>query len=170
MSIRPLLLGLALGAASLSGSITLAQETPEADGDFVEELLQSLSPEEKVGQLFLVGFQGPEASDEVRNFIAEHKVGGVYLNRAACNIINGPSHDPAHCNFPNQGAVNTPGQVARLTQELQQASCEATSYCLPLFIAVDHEGDDRPLARLVNGFTPIPSNMAIGRHLRSESG
>ncbi|MCH8921177.1 MAG: hypothetical protein IIA23_10815, partial [Chloroflexi bacterium] len=81
MSIRPLLLGLAVGAASLSGSITLAQETPEADGAFIEELLQSLTPEEKVGQLFLVGFKGAVAGDEVRNFIAEHKVGGVYLNR-----------------------------------------------------------------------------------------
>lgn len=162
MNIRPLLLSLALCAAYLSGSITVAQETPEADDDFIDELLQSLSPEEKVGQLFLVGFKGAVASDEVRQFIAEHKVGGVYLNRPSCNIINGPAHDPVRCNFPNQGAVNTPDQIARLTQELQQASCQATDFCLPLFVAVDHEGDDRPLARLLNGFTPIPSNMAIG--------
>ncbi len=59
--------------------------------------------------------------------------------------------------------------MAGLTQQLQQAACEAsagtaggTAYCLPLFVTIDHEGDGRPSTRLLNRFTPIPSNMAIG--------
>ena len=39
---------------------------------------------------------------------------------------------------------------------------EGRAYCLPLFVSIDHEGDDRPLTRLLNRFTPMPSQMAIG--------
>ncbi|MEX0785457.1 MAG: glycoside hydrolase family 3 N-terminal domain-containing protein, partial [Dehalococcoidia bacterium] len=35
-------------------------------------------------------------------------------------------------------------------------------YCLPLIVSLDHEGDDRPTSRLLNRFTPVPSEMALG--------
>ena len=132
-------------------------------------LLSSLSPREKVEQLIVVGFQGPELSAEARAFITDNKVGGVFLSPENCNIVNGTADDPAHCGFPEDSDPDTPSQVARLTQQLQQAACGAsqgsvgdTPYCLPLFVTIDHEGDGRPSTRLLNRFTPIPSNMAIG--------
>lgn len=169
MRTRTFLALVVLLAAALGGSAAQARQ-PSADPEAaVEAILQSLSPRERILQLFMVGFQGPEVSDEVRRFIAENPVGGVFLSRVNCNIVNGPEYDPAHCAFPADEEPDTPGQVAALTRDLQAAACQATrgqteeeEYCLPLFVAVDHEGDGRPLTRLLGGFTPIPSNMAIG--------
>lgn len=128
-----------------------------------------MTPEQKVDQLFIVGFEGAEVTPELRQFIDAHRLGGVFLSRETCNIDNGTLHDPEHCGFPDDANPNTPAQVAALTNELQKAACNATGgsvdgspYCLPLFVSIDHEGDDRPSTRLLNRFTPIPSNMAIG--------
>jgi len=158
-------------ALSIGGSPLLAQTPPQGQaGDaLVDHVVQSLTPREKIGQLFMVGFVGPEVSPGLRQFINQHKVGAVFLNRESCNIINGSVHDPKQCGFPDERNPDTPGQIAALAQQLQDASCAATTdvaasveYCLPIFVAVDHEGDDRPLNRIVNRFTPIPANMAIG--------
>jgi len=128
-----------------------------------------MTPQQKVEQLFIVGFQGAEMTPEAREFINTHQIGGVFLSRETCNIDNGALFDPEHCGFGDDANPDTPAQVAALTNELQKASCDATSgsidgspYCLPLFVSIDHEGDDRPSTRLLNRFTPIPSNMAIG--------
>ena len=156
-----------LAVALAAGPGAFAQD-PEEPAGIVESLIQEMPARDKVAQLFIVGFSGPVVGEEERAFFAEHKVGGVYINREACNIVNGPDLDPVHCGFSDTATV-APDQVRELTQDLQQASCDATAgtvgetpYCLPMFISVDHEGDDRPLTRLLNGFTAIPSAMAIG--------
>ena len=169
MRLRPLLLALTLCTVLLGAPTALAREPAEQNQGIVDQLLLSLTPQEKIEQLLVVGFQGPEVTADVRQFIVDHKVGGVFLSRETCNIVNGSLHDPKACGFPDDSNPDTPAQVARLTQGLQQAACDATQgsvggapYCLPLFVTLDHEGDDRPATRLLNRFTPIPSNMTIG--------
>lgn len=132
-------------------------------------MLAALTPEQKIDQLFITGFNGAEMTPDLQQFLTAHQLGGVFLSRETCNIDNGTLHDPAHCGFPNDANPDTPAQVATLTNELQKTACEATTgsvdgtaYCLPLFVSIDHEGDDRPSTRLLNRFTPIPSNMTIG--------
>ncbi|HXG41899.1 MAG TPA: glycoside hydrolase family 3 N-terminal domain-containing protein [Dehalococcoidia bacterium] len=146
-----------------------ARAQPGFDAELVSALMSAMTAREKVGQLFLVGFLGAEASADVRRLLSELKVGGVYLSQENCNIVNGPEHDPNDCGFARGGGVDTPAQVAGLVAQLQRQACEATrrnlagrEVCLPLLVAVDHEGDGRPLTRLINGFTPVPSAMAIG--------
>ncbi|MCH8949131.1 MAG: winged helix-turn-helix domain-containing protein [Chloroflexi bacterium] len=164
---KTLMFVVVLAVAFAAGSSVFAQD-PEEPVGVVERLIQEMPARDKVAQLFIVGFSGPVVGEEERAFIAEHKVGGVYINREACNIVNGPDLDPVRCGFSDTATL-APDQVRELTQDLQQASCDATAgtvdgrpYCLPMFISVDHEGDDRPLTRLLNGFTSIPSSMAIG--------
>ena len=160
----------AAGLAILAGLLLTSDHDPaQAVPGPVDELLASLDTREKIQQLFIVGFRGPDVSVEMNRFIAENKVGGVFLSAANCNIINGSDFDPRACDFADGADPDTPAQVAKLTQALQDASCTATGgllqgepYCLPLFISVDHEGDDRPLTRLLNRFTPAPSSMAVG--------
>lgn len=162
---------LALCGVFLGGSRPPAQaQTPTpASGDLIDKLLLSLTPEEKVDQLFVVGFVGPEVTPAIQQYLATHRVGGVFLSQETCNVVNGTTYDPKHCAFPDDSNPDTPAQVARLTTDLQKAACDATQgsvdgvpYCLPLFVTVDHEGDGWPSTRLLNRFTPIPSNMAIG--------
>jgi beta-N-acetylhexosaminidase len=168
---RSILLLLVLGGVlfGASGSQAQAQTPTPSSGDLIDKLLQSLTPEQKVEQLFIVGFNGPDVSPDTQQYLATHQVGGVYLSQETCNVVNGTTYDPKHCAFPNDANPDTPAQVAQLTADLQKASCDATQgsvdgapYCLPLIVSVDHEGDGWPSTRLLNRFTPIPSNMAIG--------
>lgn len=140
----------------------------------VDRLAAALGPKEKVGQLLMVEFTGIDTSPDstLAALIRDYKIGAVYLNATNCNIVNGVGQDLPQCQaygFPAEADPDTPSQVAGLSNALQTVACAATgvdvdgrSYCLPLFVSIDHEGDDRPLTRLRNRFTPMPSQMAIG--------
>ncbi len=117
---KTLLFVVVLAVALAAGSSAFAQD-PEEPAGMVESLIQEMSAREKVAQLFIVGFSGPVVGEEERAFIAEHKVGGVYINREACNIVNGPDLDPVRCGFSDTATL-APDQVRELTQNLQQAS------------------------------------------------
>ncbi len=87
-----------------------------------------------LGELFLVGFNGLELSQETSHFLSQARIGGVILF----------SH-----NFEN------PGQMAELTNQIQECRSE-----LPLWVSVDHEGGK--VQRFRKGFTRIPDAIAIG--------
>ncbi len=116
-------------------------------GDPVEELMSRMSVEDKVGQLFLVPFVGAEANpgSEVWQLVTEYKVGGIILLAANSNFNNDES---------------APRQIAELNNTLQTTAFNTNG--LPLFIAIDHEGDGFPYTRITRGASPAPSQMAIG--------
>jgi beta-N-acetylhexosaminidase len=97
-----------------------------------------MSQEEKVGQLFIIGFDGTEMDDDLRALVQDTGVGGVIL--FARNIAS-------------------PEQVAQLVHDLQTAAHEGGHPAL--FIAIDQEGGR--VARLTEktGFTEFPGAMAI---------
>ena len=90
----------------------------------------------KVGQLFMVGFDGLQPNDHIEGLIREHRIGGVILFRRN---------------------VHTPEQVARLCLQLQQINAEVSD--VPLLISIDQEGG--MVMRIEQGVTPIPSAMAF---------
>ncbi len=168
MNFRRVLLALLCCAVFLNAPTVSARPSPETTTS-IDRILAALTPAQEVGQLFIAGFNGDQVTPDVQQFIASHQLGGVYLSRETCNINNGTSSDPAACGFGDDPNPDTPAQVATLTNDLQKAACTATTgsidgspFCLPLFVSTDHEGDDRPSTRLINRFTPIPSNMTIG--------
>jgi beta-N-acetylhexosaminidase len=146
--------GLTVASSWAENSPVVIQDDLEAR---VEAIFDQLSVKERVGQLFMVSFVGlsAEPEDDISELIHDYKVGSViYLE------LNG--------NVDNK-APDTPAQVAALSNQLQRHAYEATyhespdgDFFLPLFIAVDHEGDESPLTRLRHGFTSIPSTMALG--------
>jgi len=104
-----------------------------------------MSVEQRVGQLFMVDFLGAEAKPDsaIAHLIRDYHVGAVYLTWLNGNITN---------------ETSTPAQVARLTNSLQQLACDDTrppnvADCVPLFVAVDHEGDGYPRTHLRQGAT-----------------
>ncbi len=163
-----------LVAVTLSLLPALAAAQAEGD-DFIQEIIAHMSVEERVGQLFMVTFAGSDVGldSDIAQLIVQYRVGGVVLLSS-----NG--------NFSNQG--DTPLQVAQLTNSLQQLAFIAAQQTtgtippgtqpltgttpitgtmgpgpfIPLFIALDHEGDGYPYTRLTNGFTALPNNMALG--------
>ncbi|MBN1219780.1 MAG: hypothetical protein JXM69_12695 [Anaerolineae bacterium] len=120
-----------------------AQEPDEQ----VAEIMSRMSVEDKVGQLFLVPFVGAEANpgSEIWQLITEYKVGGVILLTANSNFNNDAS---------------APRQIAELSNTLKTTAFNTNG--IPLFVAIDHEGDGYPFTRITEGVTPIPSQMAIG--------
>jgi len=155
------LLVLALVAAIL---IPLAPPSvSRAQGaDDVARLMEEMSSAAKVGQLFLVTFPGAEVTDAdlIVELIRDYHVGGVVLL-------------PDNGNIVNEGDALT--QVATLVSQLQQTAWdatqpvtetltteEATGPFIPLFIAASHEGNGMPFTSIVNGTTPLPSEMALG--------
>jgi len=93
----------------------------------------------RVGQRFMVGFEGLTASVEVKALVREFGVGHVIL-------------------FARN--VEGPGQVAELVRELQSTARDA-GHETPLLIAVDQEGGR--VARLREPWTVWPSPRALGR-------
>ena len=93
----------------------------------------------KVGQRFMVGFDGYEASADVKRLIRDYGVGHIiYFAR---NIAN-------------------PEQVAELSRELQACARDA-GQDLPLVIGVDQEGGR--VARMGPPWTVWPPLRALGR-------
>jgi beta-N-acetylhexosaminidase len=127
---------------------------------FIAGLLPRLSPEAKVGQLFIVGFQGTEMSpdSDIAALIRDDQVGGVILSTENGNIGNSP---------------DTPTQVAGLTARLQtfaRTSRAATNApFLPLFMALRQDGDGAPSSEILNGLTAAPSYMALGATWNSDN-
>jgi len=131
----------------LSILLTLAPLSSSAQADPVAELLARMTVEERVGQLFIVPFVGPDVGDNsnIAELIVEYKIGGVVLLAANQNFANDQS---------------TPRQVAALANQLQNLGLARGP--VPLFVAVDHEGDGWPYTRITGRVTPLPSPMAVG--------
>lgn len=128
----------------------------------VRLVLESMSPEERVGQLFLVTFTGTDTSadSQIYKLITDYHVGGVALTAANDNF----------------SAVNIPSQARALVEDLQTVEWNATvnftrepsaaqtsrPVYVPLFIGIAQEGDGYPTDQILNGLTPLPSEMSIG--------
>lgn len=91
----------------------------------------------KVGQLFVFGFHGYEPTKQIKRLIEDGGIGGtIYFSRN----------------------VKDAEQVHKLSSELQDIASKAGQP--PLFVAIDQEGG--MVARLVDGVTLMPGNMALG--------
>lgn len=169
--VRPvvkILLALALVLIAVAPAMTTRAQ-PGDTGDPVQAIIASLTPEERVGQLMLVTFEGSNLGPEtaIAQLIREYNVGGVVLLADNDNI---------------NGQVNTPRLVQSLTTDLQQLaydSAQATTppddatptaltrrdearAFIPLFVATQHAGNGQPGTQIALGTTPLPSLMALG--------
>jgi beta-N-acetylhexosaminidase len=148
---------------SQAGADNLAL-TPEEQA---ASLLERLTPEERVGQLFLVSFNGNEVGPESRIYelITSHHVGGVVLLARNDNIVDA---DPS--------APDPTRPVFSLIQQLQESEWEYSrqsvtqtltgeSYVpsyIPLFAGLSQEGDGYPYDQILHGVTQLPNAMSLG--------
>src|SRR3954452_14650407 len=93
--------------------------------------------EHQLGQMLLVGFEGLMPPGYILDWIAEGHIGGLIL-------------------FGRN--VESPGQLARLTQTCHEAARKANRP--PLLIGIDQEGGT--VARLREGFSESPGALALG--------
>jgi beta-N-acetylhexosaminidase len=155
-----LLLPMSTVTASPSGQAIIGSEK-------AQQYLDQLTPEERVGQLFIVTFTGPEAAigsatgAQINDLIVNYHIGGVILKSINDNFVGG-----------DQTLVVAQSLTDQLQRDEYNASLETqtnpdnnetyTPTYIPLLIGISQEGDGSPYDQILNGITELPSQMALG--------
>jgi len=144
-------------------STGLAQENRgySAAHQKAENLLARLSPEERVGQLFLITFDGQNISQDsqIYELITEYQVGGVVLKRDNDNF-SGPENTITSAYGLIAGLQNVEWQAK--DDLIQSGEGSAVNDFIPLFVGISQAGDSYPYDQIINGLTSMPSEMALG--------
>ena len=110
--------------------------TPVGVSQRVDVLMSSMTVDEKIGQLLMLGFVGSSAAD-ASSLISTYKPGSIAFVDNTKNA----------------------SQTRALTQGLQSLAGQAGAG-IPLFIAIDQEGGQ--VQRLKTGVTYFPSKLTLG--------
>jgi beta-N-acetylhexosaminidase len=127
-----------------------------------QALLNSMTPEEKVGQLFLITFKGTDVSQEsqIYDLVVNYHIGGVVLTEANDNFT-------AEGTVPNAyqliGQLQTDELAASQSQQKDPTTGSTfTPPYIPLFVGLNQGGDGWPNDQILSGLTNLPNEMAIG--------
>src|SRR5215216_2387996 len=154
--------------------MSLLKPIPAAQADVLlqtskaQAVLASMTPEERIGQLFLVTFQGTDTHDQTQiyDLIANHHVGGVVLLAANDNFLPDPDTiSSAHQLISSLQTIEA--NVASAPSAGSETQSNDDSY-VPLFIGISQEGDGAPHDQILSGLTPLPNAMAIGATWKTE--
>ncbi|RXI47229.1 beta-N-acetylhexosaminidase [Clostridium tetani] len=131
---------LGCGKNNKSNNRNINNETSKApklnNDNSMQVKLNSMSLDEKIGQLLIVGFDGYEANKNIESLIKKNYVGGVIL-------------------FGNN--IRGAEQTMKLTNSLKSINSKNK---IPLFISVDEEGGR--VSRMPKELEKLPSNKIIG--------
>lgn len=154
----------------------LHQEDVPNQQTAAQELLNNMSVEERVGQLFLVTFEGDQAvlDSDIANLIIDYHIGGVVLTAQNNNLTGygDLANVPVQTielinNLQNLSLLREPIQLLD-NSEVEEGTVPPTRIPssdftpVPLFVAINQEGDSYPNSAILNGLTELPSSMAIG--------
>jgi len=125
--------------------------------------LVSLTPEEKVGQLFLITFTGVDTgpASPIFDLIANYHIGGIVLDRDNDNFQN-PRNMAEDCWNLVQNLQLIEYDSSYLETVDSSFEIGQTSEYIPLLIGISQEGDRSEFSELISGLSPIPSQMSLG--------
>ena len=104
----------------------------------IEEIINSMSPEQKIGQVLMLGYMGEEPSEEIMKWVDDRFIGGIKIFGWNAN---------------NLSNLTT-------TIHTMQKAAHDNPMSIPLLIATDQEGG---WVRHIRGNTSVtPGNMALG--------
>ena len=112
--------------------ITQQQETPK---DIIEQKIDKMTIDEKIGQMILAGFNGTQTNQYTNTLINDFKVGGVIL-------------------FTRN--IESSQQLKKLTTDINKSNNN-----IPLFISVDEEGGR--VSRLPDDVFKFPKASEVGQ-------
>lgn len=111
---------------------TTTQMTPQ---QYINLIVQNMTLDQKIGQMMLVQFVGPQYSYDISTMISQYDIGAVLLFTANNNIVSKP-------------------QLKGLIEQMQKNSA------VPLIVSIDQEGGT--VDRLASLDGPRPSEATIG--------
>lgn len=153
-------------AARVSGSFQISDPTVNA-----RQMLAKMTPEERVGQLFLVTFTGSTAdqNSQIYDLIASYHVGGVVLLAGNDNFVAAPDTVSVAYQLITQlqsaewqASQALPAGTDTGTPTPAPTPTSAPANYIPLFIGISQDGDGYPNDQILNGLTPLPDLMALG--------
>lgn len=112
-------------------------EAPIENIDVIQNKIDTMSLDEKIGQLVTMGFEGYTMDDNITNLIKEQKVGGVIL--FSKNVENS-------------------SQLLSLINSIKTNNAQNKT---PLFVSIDEEGGR--VSRMPKEIRKLPSNGVIGK-------
>ncbi len=123
----------------------------------VLNVFNRMTPEEKIGQLFMVTFQGKDISStsDIYQLISTYQIGGILLKRENGNWRSGEGEAAAVLALSN-GLQRIEADSVAL-----EGTNTGTEY-IPLFLSIPGGGDGYPNSQLVTELTDITSEMSIG--------
>jgi beta-N-acetylhexosaminidase len=117
------------------GALSQHSQTRITPQQYINTIVENMTLDMKLGQMFLVQFVGPEYSSDLHTMLTQYHVGAVLIFAANQNIVSRP-------------------QLKGLIEQMQQNSQ------LPLAIAIDQEGGYVNRLMKLNG--PRPAAAVIG--------
>ena len=154
--------------AGVAWAAPMPQSSP-TPGEKAAQLMQELTPEEKVGQLFLITMDGTDVGEDTNIFdlVSNQHIGGVVLLASHGNFISDGSILNQTLNINRQLQMDRWTASRRVTTDPVSGENFSPSF-IPLFIAVPQEGDGYPYDQILSGVTPLPNEMAIGATWKPE--
>ncbi|MDP4094309.1 MAG: beta-N-acetylhexosaminidase [Bacillota bacterium] len=134
-----------IGGSTEQTQVSSAKTQPPAytastqtNNDPIQEQIDNMSLEEKIGQMVMVGFDGSTADQNVKRLIADDHVGGIIFFKD---------------NFTD------PNQMLSLVNQLKELNSTNKE---PLFLSVDQEGGR--VNRMPDSISSIPASGTIGKY------
>jgi beta-N-acetylhexosaminidase len=144
----------------------------------IDDIIAQMSVAERVGQLFVIDFEGNQVSDDsdIAEFIQDYRIGGVVLSAQNGNFDNSDPSAPRRIAeltnqlqalaydviLPAEQALNPPDVLLRRPQGLAINPLQQAGPQIPLLIGAEQNGDGLPATALRGGFTTLPPQMALG--------
>ena len=156
---------------TFNGTIGLAESNLQNNTaeEHAQALLETLTPEERVGQLFLVTFDGKDVNFETQiyDLITNHHIGGVILQQNSDNFLAPPQ------------TANGAWQLIRELQTVEFSASQSNQIepetneefrpaFIPLMVGISQDGNGPPADQIFNNLTAMPSLMGIGATFETE--
>jgi beta-N-acetylhexosaminidase len=152
-------------------SIGHAESLPQTTSseERAQALLETMTPEERVGQLFLVTFNGTDVGleSQIYDLIVNHHIGGVILQEKNDNFLPPPQTATGAWNLIR--ALQTAEGNATLSNQIEpETGQEFRPAYIPLLVGISQDGNGPPADQIFNELTSLPSLMAIGATFQPE--
>lgn len=115
------------------------ETTPPDEHDPIRDIVDSMTVEQKVGQIVLFGVTGTEMNEQIRQWIAVNRVGGFIFFK------------------PN---IQNSEQTWKLVSAMKHLNTNEGNK-LPLFLSIDQEGGK--VSRTPKDVRSFPTSQAVGR-------
>jgi beta-N-acetylhexosaminidase len=167
MKIRRLLYPVIVITLLLSTQVGWVGASVKTQDDYnmerARQVLADMTPEERVGQLFLVTFTGSTADvdSQIYDLVLNHHIGGVVLLAENDNFVEGTGLlGAAHDLIPQLQTYEWQSSQGPTVDPATGGP--APIQFIPLFIGISQPGGGAPADQMMSGLTSLPDLMAIG--------